>query len=109
MRRIAALLALLSTPALAQPADLNTGARRIEAPAAPIAAPPGGPARFRVPARVAHMDTAQLYVRTGAGRAEVPRTQWGFVDNRTIQLLPIGRAPDPQQTFELSYEAYPGS
>lgn len=109
MRSLLAVI-LLSTAASAQPApDAAGGAQLIEAPAALIPGTPGGPARFRVPARIAHTDTARLYARTGANRAEVPRDGWGFVDSRTIQLLPIGRAPEPQQSFELSYEAVPGS
>ena len=43
----------------------------------------------------------------GADRAEVPRDQWGFVDSRTIQLLPIGSEAGPQHVYELSYEALP--
>lgn len=118
MNPLLAAMAFLSASTLAgttfaqtatPPADLAAGVRRIEAAAAPVPGPDGGPARFRLPSRVAHTDTARLYARTGAGRAEVPRTQWGFVDSRTIQLLPIGRAPDAQQSFELDYEAVPGS
>ena len=100
MRFVIAAL-LLSAPALA--AD---PARRVQHELT-VTAAAGGPTRLKLPDRVAHTDTARLQVRVGAERAEVPRNQWGFVDSRTIQLLPIGSEAGPQHVYELSYEALP--
>ena len=103
MRLIVAAL-LLSIPAhAAEPAM-----RRVQHELTPANPAPGGPTRLRLPDRVAHTDTARLQVRVGAERSEVPREQWGFVDSRTIQLLPIGSEAGPQHVYELSYDALPG-
>ena len=105
MRHALAAFALL-LPFPAQAAE--GGMRRVEDELTAFPQPPGGPARFRLPDRVAHTDTARLSVRVGGAQSEVPREQWGFVDRRTIQLLPIGSEAGPQHVYELSYDAIPG-
>ena len=106
---IVTLAAILSHAALAQGApDPAAGMRRVEEVLTPAPANPFGSARFALPYRVAHTDTARLHVRVGAERSEVPREQWNFVNNRTIQLLPIGSEAGPQHIYEMSYDAVPG-
>lgn len=105
MRLSPAAFALL-LPLAAQAAEGEM--RRVQHELSAIPQTPGGPARFRLPDRVAHTDTARLSVRVDGTQSEVPREQWGFVDRRTIQLLPIGSQPGPQHAYELSYDAIPG-
>lgn len=105
MRAAFAVTALL-LPLTAQAAEGEM--RRVEHELSLLPAAPGSPARFQMPERVAHTDTARLSVRVGSAQSEVPREQWGFVDRRTIQLLPIGSQPGPQHAYKLSYDAVPG-
>lgn len=108
MRLIIAAL-LLSIPAHPVSAQaMDPAMRRVQHELTASTPAPGAPTRLRLPDRVAHTDTARLQVRVGAERSEVPRDQWGFVDNRTIQLLPIGSAAGPQHVYELAYDAVPG-
>lgn len=99
-----ALVLLVSLPTYAAEPEM----RRVQHELSLVPPAPGGPTRLRMPDRVAHTDTARLSVRVGATRSEVPRDQWGFVDRRTIQLLPIGAEAGPQHVYELSYDAVPG-
>jgi len=53
------------------------------------------------------MDTARLTVRSrGADTPTLLRPdEFGWVDDRTIQLLPFGTLPTPRRIYELTYEA----
>ncbi|MBC7801845.1 MAG: hypothetical protein H7Z10_14590, partial [Gemmatimonadaceae bacterium] len=60
--------------------------------------------RVRLPYPVAHTDSARLTVRARADDP-VAMQRFGWVDNRTIQLLPFGAAPVPRHIYDLTYEA----
>jgi hypothetical protein len=71
-----------------------------------------GPAELivhRLPYPVASLDQphARLAVRAHESdkRRDVPRGEWEFVDNRSLRLLPEGRAFEPFKIYELWYEA----
>lgn len=60
--------------------------------------------RIRLPYPVAHTDTARLTVRARADDPPSPQA-FGWVDSRTIQLMPFGTAPAPRHIYDLTYEA----
>jgi len=63
--------------------------------------------RIGLPYPVATMDTARLTVRSRGADAPTPLRpdEFGWVDSRTIQLLPFGTLPTPRRIYELTYEA----
>ncbi len=63
--------------------------------------------RIGLPYPVATMDTARLTVRSRSSDAPTPLRpdEFGWVDSRTIQLLPFGTLPTPRRIYELTYEA----
>src|SRR5438128_3142274 len=63
--------------------------------------------RLSYPAASLDQPNARLAVRDRESdkRREIPRAEWEFVDNRSIRLLPEGRAFEPFKIYELWYEA----
>jgi len=63
--------------------------------------------RIGLPYPVATMDTARLTVRSRGADAPTPlrSDEFGWVDDRTIQLLPFGTLPTPRRIYELTYDA----
>src|SRR5437588_10870253 len=63
--------------------------------------------RLSYPAASLDQPAARLAVRDreSDGRRNIPRGEWEFVDNRSIRLVPEGRAFEPFKIYELWYEA----
>jgi hypothetical protein len=63
--------------------------------------------RLAYPAASTEQPAARLCVRSreSDARAEIPRGEWEFVDDRTIRLLPEGRKFEPIKIYEIWYEA----
>jgi hypothetical protein len=63
--------------------------------------------RLSYPAASLDQPAARLAVRDRESdrRRDIPRTEWEFIDNRSIRLLPEGRAFEPFKIYELWYEA----
>jgi hypothetical protein len=63
--------------------------------------------RLSYPAASTDQPAARLTVRDRESdtRAEIPRDEWEFIDERTIRLLPPGRSFAPIKIYELWYEA----
>lgn len=70
---------------------------------------PGDGSTHRLPYPAATLDqpAARLAVRNRESdlRSEIARTEWEFVDARTVRLLPAGRKFEPFCIYELWYEA----
>ena len=71
------------------------------------AAGDGSIRRLSYPAASTDQPSARLCVRSRESdrRAEIPRGEWEFVDERSIRLLPEGRKFEPIKIYELWYEA----
>ncbi len=67
----------------------------------------GGAHRLPYPAATLDQPAARLTVRDRESdpRTAIPRAEWEFVDQRSIRLLPEGRAFEPFRIYELWYEA----
>src|SRR5262249_52347226 len=67
----------------------------------------GSARRLSYPAAATDQPAARLTVRDRESdpRREIPRGDWEFADERTIRLLPAGRAFEPIKIYELWYEA----
>ncbi|HEX3881833.1 MAG TPA: alpha/beta hydrolase domain-containing protein [Stellaceae bacterium] len=67
----------------------------------------GSTRRLAYPAASLDQPNARLTVRNreSDARTEIPRGDWEFVDERTIQLLPQGRKFEPIKLYEIWYEA----
>src|SRR5213082_564088 len=63
--------------------------------------------RLSYPAASLDQPKARLAVRDRESdrRRYIPRAEWEFVDNRSIRLLPEGRAFEPFKIYEMWYEA----
>src|SRR5438105_867223 len=63
--------------------------------------------RLSYPAASLDQPEARLAVRDRESdrRRDIPRTEWEFVDNRSIRLLPEGRPFEAFKIYELWYEA----
>src|SRR5438128_2221943 len=63
--------------------------------------------RLSYPAASLDQPAARLAVRDRESdkRRDIPRGEWEFVDNRSIRLVPEGRAFEPFKVYELWYEA----
>ena len=63
--------------------------------------------RIALPYPVASTDTARLThrAREQDSRDTIPRDAWGFVDSRSIQLLPFGTRATPGHIYEFTYDA----
>src|SRR5439155_24793578 len=63
--------------------------------------------RLSYPAASLDQAEARLTVRDRESdrRRDIPRTEWEFVDNRSIRLLPEGRPFEAFKIYELWYEA----
>src|SRR5205823_7272296 len=70
---------------------------------------PGDGSTRRLSYSVATTDqsTARLSVRSRESdrRSEIPASEWEFVDERTIRLLPAGRKFEPFRIYDFWYEA----
>jgi hypothetical protein len=70
---------------------------------------PGDGSAHRLPDPAASLDqpAARLRVRQRESdpRREIARTEWEFVDDRSIRLLPLGRKFEPISIYELWYKA----
>src|SRR3954454_3619505 len=62
--------------------------------------------RLSYPAASLDQPAARLAVRDRESdrRRDIPRGEWEFVDNRSIRLVPEGRAFEPFKIYELWYE-----
>ena len=67
----------------------------------------GSSRRLSYPAASTDQPAARLTVRDRESdvRTEIPRGEWEFADERSIRLLPAGRAFAPVKIYELWYEA----
>jgi hypothetical protein len=67
----------------------------------------GGVRRLSYPAASTDQPAARLTVRARESdpRTEIARETWGFIDDRSIRLLPEGRRFEPIKIYELWYEA----
>jgi hypothetical protein len=63
--------------------------------------------RLSYPAASLDQPAARLAVRDRESdrRRDIPRGEWEFIDNRSIRLLPEGRAFEPFKIYELWYGA----
>jgi hypothetical protein len=63
--------------------------------------------RLSYPAASLNQPAARLTVRDREAdrRRDIPRAEWEFIDNRSIRLVPEGRAFEPFKIYELWYEA----
>jgi hypothetical protein len=63
--------------------------------------------RLSHPAASLDQPAARLVVRDRENdrRRDIPRAEWEFIDNRSIRLVPEGRAFEPFKIYELWYEA----
>src|SRR5437763_2212123 len=63
--------------------------------------------RLSYPAALLDQPAARLAVRDRESdrRRDIPRGEWEFVDNRSIRLVPEGRAFEPFKIYELWYGA----